>query len=99
LSRRISERDGSDRALHAACRPRGRPPRFAVVEEHRSLALFQRNSSPPPRYGDFTTQHDDSVAFIDWAASDGGAPQPYRSDRLAYLHVRSGHPFDPTANV
>jgi uncharacterized protein with GYD domain len=74
LSRRISERDGGDGALHATCRPGGRSPGFAVAEEHRSLALFQSHGSPSPRYSHFATQHDDSVTFIDWAAPDCGAP-------------------------
>ena len=74
-------------AGHAAA-----PLRFAVTEEHRSLALFQRNSSPSPRYGDFATQHDDSVTFIDWTAPAGGARQAYRPDRRPYLHLRQAHP-------
>ena len=81
-------------AGHAAA-----PLRFAVTEEHRSLALFQRNSSPSPRYGDFAVQDDDSVAFVDWAAPDGGAPQAYRPNRRAYLHLRPVHPFDLTPDV
>ena len=73
--------------------------RLAIAEEHRSLALFKGNGSPPPGYGDFAVQDDDSVAFIDWAAPDCGAPQAYRPDRRAYLHFRAVHPFDPTPNV
>ena len=52
-----------DRALHAACRPRG----FSVVEEHRSLALFQSHFSAPSGYCDFAVQDDDSVTVVDWA--------------------------------
>jgi hypothetical protein len=74
-------------------RPRGCRPGFSVAEEHRSLALFQRNNSPSPRYGDFPTQHDDSVTFIDWAAPDCGAPQAYRPNRRVYLHLSPRSPL------
>jgi hypothetical protein len=70
-----------------------RPLRFAVAEQHRSLALFQGNNSSPPGYSDFAAQRDDAYP---WSIGPPHTVVPRTPIAATGVCIRTFAPLSPS---